>query len=153
MDQSYIGKLETIVKAVREWLRTLDEQPLHKFGDYVTGNGRPKRGDDFAFPGVYVLYEGEKVIYVGSAGKGRHHLKFRLADLFYFSSNVNLKDRFKHYLSKKLIEKYHRFDNIDSLRDYYYTKCKFRVIQTPDIQDARIIEAILIKILKPEYNQ
>jgi hypothetical protein len=29
-----------------------------------------------------VIYEGNKPIYVGSAGKGRHTLRYRIGDLF-----------------------------------------------------------------------
>ncbi|MEM2507339.1 MAG: hypothetical protein QXF61_09885, partial [Nitrososphaeria archaeon] len=34
------------------------------------------------FPGAYIIFEGNEPIYVGSAGKGRHPLKYRINDLF-----------------------------------------------------------------------
>lgn len=56
--EEFTKTLNAIIEAASGLNKYLDTQSLHQFSDHVTGNGRPKKGDDFVFPGVYVLIRG-----------------------------------------------------------------------------------------------
>jgi len=116
-------------------------------------NNRVK-GHELETPGCYVIYEYGKTrpIYIGSAGKGKHYLKYRIGDLFSYSQKS--KDPFYHTLTKKLImpNKIGRYKDIEELQEFYKEKCYLKIIETKTVREARILEDILIEILKPQYN-
>lgn len=143
-----IIKLNQIIELIKKGVKLLQVAKSYYFADFIKENWRFKNGK-FEFAGIYAIYEkGKGLIYIGSAGKGNHFLRYRIADLFYFSDN-----KFKHYLTEKLLNSLKRFDGIDSIRNFYLHDCYFRVVKTDTIRQARIIEEILIYLLNPKYNQ
>jgi len=176
--------VDSITEIIEEkWLELGNSKHL-KFNDYlekrISRKGREgwrtKRGllDHI---GVYVVYEGDKPIYVGSSGKGNNRLKHRIADIFGYTSGYKGReaDKFYHTLTKKLVlEKIPEglslktastnFVNaqakksileqaLDSVRNFYLEKCSFRVVMTDNIDQARMLEQVFLLLLNhPEYN-
>ena len=142
--------LSSILRLIKTKTKEFKKSPILRFEDFIKSNWRP-RSDKLNFIGVYAIYENEDaLIYIGHAGKGKHLLKYRIADLFY---NSELSESFKHTLTKKLLTKIKRFKNIGELRQFYLERCYFRVIQVSNVGDARILEETLISLLKPKYNE
>ena len=143
--------LTELTKKCSKYISAFEKSPKYNFGDVLKKNWKVKPGC-FEAPGVYAIYEkGKELIYIGSAGKGGHYLKYRLGDLFAY--NPRSKDmKFKHTLPYKLLEKIERFNNIDKLRNHFVNKCNFKVVETRTVREARIVESILIELLNPKYN-
>jgi len=95
------------------------------------------------FCGVYIIYEGRNIIYIGKSGGGA----YRIADLAYQKN-----DKFKHTLSQKII-KFKSFRNINEVMNFYREKCFLKVIKTGSDMDAEIVESIFIKLFRPKYNK
>ena len=74
-------RLEELLSLIREKWEEFSKAELHSFSEFVNENGKPKRGV-LNYGGVYVVYEGGEPIYVGSAGKGKRVLRYRIGDLF-----------------------------------------------------------------------
>jgi len=74
-------KCEDLLTFIREKCEAFQKVEYHSFNEFVDGDGKPKKGV-LKHIGVYVVYEGDKPIYVGSAGKGEHVLRYRIGDLF-----------------------------------------------------------------------
>ncbi|MFW6111149.1 MAG: hypothetical protein ACOC6H_03840 [Thermoproteota archaeon] len=125
------------------------------FKDYVKRNPWGPISAQLEYTGVYVVYEGNKPIYVGSAGKGERPLKYRIADLFCYSSDSE-SDPFYHTLTEKLVKEKNMEDTqkaLDEVREFYCEKCSFKVIKTGTVDLARMLEQVLIVLLgHPKYN-
>lgn len=143
--------LNGIIKIIRKYISDFEKSPRYNFRDILKDNWRVKKGF-FENPGVYAIYEkGGGLIYIGSAGKGKHYLRYRLGDLFIY--NPQYKDiKFTHSLTQKLILKIKRFKGIDNIRKHFVNKCYFKVVETGTVREARIVESILIELLNPRYN-
>jgi hypothetical protein len=102
-------ELDEIVNFLRAKFSEFQIAEKRSFKDLVKweSNFRGRRGI-LEYPGCYVIYEGEKPVYVGSAGKGRHVLKYRIGDLFFYTPGSG----YKHTLTMKLITD----ENISGLR-------------------------------------
>lgn len=150
METGIKEKFDKLVKNARQALRLVDSAPKINFNKIIKENWRARPGVA-EYPGVYIIYKGNKIIYIGSAGKGNHVLRFRIGDLFFYSESPRTDYRFHHYLSRKLIEK-GEFKTIGDLRNFYLNKCKIKLIETESIKEARAIEYILIAIFQPKYN-
>jgi len=143
-----------------KWIKLKNSKSLD-FKDFVKDNWGPKRGL-LEFIGVYVIYEGNTPIYVGSAGKGKHLLKYRIADLFNYSPGYSgrEKDKFYHTLTSKLVEEHRQAQRglsleqaLEDVRDFYLKSCTFKVVKTDTIDRARMLEQAFILLLKhPKYN-
>jgi hypothetical protein len=140
--------VEEILDRVRKQVTELETGAYLKFGAVIKENWRA-RTDVLKHAGVYVIYEKRRPIYVGEAGKGKHSLHYRIGDLFSFSPKA--KRHFHHTLTEKLLTKVRRFSSIEGTRDFYLS-CSFKVVKTDTFQQARTLEAILIELLKPIYN-
>ncbi len=116
--------------------------------DIIRPNWRP-RTDILRTPGVYVVYSRGRPIYVGMAGKGGHHLNYRLGDMFAYSRSSSR--HFHHALTDKLLTKDRRFARIGQVREYLLS-CKVKTVETSTFKQARTLEALLIELLKPKYN-
>lgn len=125
-----------------------------KFINFVSVDPRIKVGGVPEKPGVYIIYERGKPIYVGSSGKGKANLRTRFHDLFYFNPNPKSKDPWNHTLSFKLMDskKIGRFETIDQLREFYFTKCTFKFIEMRNVREAKVLEDLMILKLNPLYN-
>lgn len=107
----------------------------------------------FRSPGVYVISENDTAIYVGMTGKNKRTLNDRINDLFFYSpNNPKVTNRYHHMITGKLILKEQRFKNITEVTDYYLSSCSLKVVPTETFAQARTIEAILIELLQPRYN-
>ena len=138
--------LNDILRLIKTKTREFEKSPTLRFKDFIKPNWRPL-SDKLNFIGVYLIYENKnKLIYVGHAGKGKHFLKYRIADLFH-------DDPFKHTLTKKLLTKIKHFKNIGELRKFYLERCYFQVVKVDNVRNARILEDVLISLLKPRYNE
>lgn len=166
-----------VIELIREkWVEFNNSRRLN-FKNFVNPkNWRPKPGI-LGFRGVYVIFEGDIPIYVGSAGKGKHLLKYRIADLFNYTSGYKGReeDKFYHTLTRKLVEE--RIPNglslkdastnfvqnrpnktileqtLDSVKDFYLKKCSFKVLKTNNIDEARMLEQVFLLLLNhPKYN-
>lgn len=173
-----------VAKLIEEkWLELGNSENL-KFSDYLekrislTGREgwRAKRGL-LDYVGVYVAYEAEKPLYVGSSGKGDHRLKHRIADIFGYTSGYQgtEKGKFYHTLTMKLVseqipeglslkdastnfvnanpEKTMLQHALESVRNFYLSKCSFKIVITENIDQARMLEQVFILLLNhPKYN-
>ena len=88
-------------------------------------------------------------MHVGHAGKGTHTLNYRIGDIVCNSKTI---ENIHHTLTKKLIKEDRFSLSFDKLRSYYVDNCYIKIIETPTVRRARILEALLIDILNPEYN-
>ena len=143
-------KVNQITKFIDKKVAEFEDAPTIHFKDIIKENWGPRKGV-LELVGVYAIYEKNKgLIYVGSAGKGGHFMKYRMSDLFYFNAETN---RFKHSLTEKLLTKIRRFKTISEIRSFYLKKCYIKVVETESIRKARILEDVLIELLSPKYNQ
>jgi len=141
--------VESVLDYIRIKTAEFEKAPEERFQDIIKTNWRA-RTDVLNSPGVHVIYENRKVIYVGMAGKGKHSLNFRLGDLF-FHSEISGRNRFHHTLTEKLLTRVKRFKTIEEVRRFYF-RCRVKTVETGTFQQARTIEAVLIELLKPGYN-
>lgn len=144
-------KLNRIIKFIERGVEESKNAPLQTIGKFVKANWRPVSGK-LEYPGVYLIYQGrgKRLLYIGSAGKGGHYLKYRIGDLFAYG---NGKRKFKHTLTEKLLEKLKRFKAIDGTRAFYLIRCRIKIVPTKTVREARILEDVLIELLNPKYNQ
>ena len=106
-------------------------------------------------PWVYVIDENARIIYVGSTGKHKRTPADRFRDLLYYNpNNPEPSNRTSHTLTYKLVKpgKVGRFDNGKQVREFYSDRCSVRYVVTKDVFEAKLIEDILIRKLKPSYN-
>jgi len=146
-------KLEELLNFVREKYEEFSKAPFHSFSEFVDENGKPRRGV-LNYGGVYVVYEGDDPIYVGSAGKGKHVLRYRLGDLFSDYRGKQGERKYYHTLTKKLLEgEYKRFNTLEEVQKFYIEKCRLKILQIEPIRKAVLMEAVLINLKEPKYNK
>jgi len=152
-------KSEELFAFIKDKLEEFEKAERFPFGDFLYENGKPRKPPrrDLKFNGVYVVYEGEKPIYVGSTGGGkrrRHTLRDRLRDMFYDRKGRKEGQReYYHTVTKKLLEgKFKRFNSLDEVRRFLFNKCKVRVLRIDSVSRAKVMESVLIEMLKPIYN-
>ncbi|MBX7240385.1 MAG: hypothetical protein K1X92_01455 [Bacteroidia bacterium] len=90
--------------------------------------------------GVYLIYEDEKIIYIGKTNK--FHIRF----------GTDLKHESTHTLVGKLI-KSERFEDRYQVLDYFKTKCRIRIEFCETNREAEALEGIAIYLLEPELNK
>jgi hypothetical protein len=144
------SKLRLLFKLIEEKVEEFQHSEFHSFREFIDERYRPKKGV-LQFCGVYVIYEGDKPIYVGSAGKGRHTLRYRIGDLFSDYQSKTGERGYYHTLTRKLLKR-KNFNRLEDVRNFYITKCRLRIVKTDTIRQARVIEAALIEILNPCLN-
>jgi len=143
-----MSDLNEVLKFLKEGIAKFRKAEIMQFQDIIKSNWQPQK-EVLGFVGVYAIFEKNKgLIYIGSAGKGGHHIKYRMADLFYFGSK-----KFKHTLTEKFLTTLGRFKTIDEVRSFYFQKCYIKVVETKNIRQARILEEVLIYLYNPKYNQ
>jgi len=152
-------KSEELFAFIKAKLEEFEKAERFSFGDFLYENGKPRKPPrrDLKFNGVYVVYEGENPIYVGSTGGGkkrRHTLHDRLRDLFYdYKGATEGQRRYYHTLTRKLLKgKNKRFNSLDEVRRFLFNKCKVRVLRIDSISLAKVMESVLIALLEPWYN-
>lgn len=115
----------------------------------------PSWDDVPAAPGVYVIFEGDEVLYVGMAGRnGRGSLRNRLRD----HASGQMVNMFAQYLflarvqflSKERIT--HPRDAKAACRGYVAERCSFTYRVTAGAAEARELESRLKTDLKPVLN-
>jgi len=137
---------------IKKW-EEFQKAEYHLFNEFVDENGKPKKGV-LKHVGVYVVYEGDNPIYVGSAGKGKHVLRYRIGDLFSDCRGKKGERKYYHTLTRKLLTKYKRFNSLKEVQSFYFKECRLKILKTETISEARLMEAVLINLLepKPRYN-
>ena len=96
-------------------------------------------------PGVYLIYDNAKVIYVGQSTDVKRRL---WGD--HKSGRTN-GDMFNVYLERR----YHALDTVEKRHKYIRDNCAFRFLIAEDLRDKRtrnLFEAFLIADLDPELN-
>jgi len=151
-------KLDEIINFLKAKFSEFQTAEKRNFKDLVKYESRGRKGEFrgrkgvLEYPGCYVIYEGDKPIYVGSAGKGGHVLKYRMGDLFFHTPRSG----YGHNLSRKLTtnEKHKRFKNKDELREFYLNECSVKIIRTNNKQQAQLVEsALILHLNNPRYNE
>lgn len=134
----------------RKFIELLESRP-RRFKDVVPINRQIRINGIPRKRGVYIIFEEDRIIYVGSSGKGKANLKTRFYDLFYYNKNPESKSPFNHTLTRKLV-KSGRFKTADEVRNFYLEKCTFSFIEMETIEQARVLEDLLILESTPFYN-
>ena len=154
-----LRNLPKVLNDINDKCKSVRGLPLSDFAEYINvENYRTKKIKDepkikeLRSAGVYLIYEDNKIIYVGSAGK-KHTLRNRIGDLFTYRPNSVQSKGTNHNLTYKLMykEKYKRFDGIKGVRKFYF-RCRFKFIQTKGDAEAHSVESTLIMLLTPKYN-
>jgi len=137
---------------IKKW-EEFQKAEYHLFNEFVDENGKPKKGV-LKHVGVYVVYEGDKPIYVGSAGKGKHVLRYRLGDLFSDYRGKKGERKYYHTLTRKLLTKYKRFNSLEEVQSFYFKECRLKILEIETLKESRLMEAVLINLLEPKpiYN-
>ena len=91
--------------------------------------------------GVYIFFNNEQVEYIGSTNDLYRRLKH---DLWGSLGQTQQ----PHVFGRKIIEKY---GNVDEARNCL-RRLELKIIETEDLGIARVLEQILIYLLKPKYN-
>ena len=106
-------------------------------------------------PGVYVVYDGDEVIYVGMAGRnGRGSLRRRLRD----HASGQIVNMFAQYLFLARVQFEdenritHPHDAKLACRSYVREHCSFRYGAAEDAREARALELRLKSELEPTFN-
>jgi excinuclease UvrABC nuclease subunit len=111
----------------------------------ISSSGLLNLADLEALPktsGVYMVYRNNSVVYVGSTKNLRRRTRNFLKRVL--EKHIP-KGEFKHTLNTKLFK-------LGTLTPSFYSRCSFRVLETKDIYEARLLEQLLISIFKPRYN-
>lgn len=158
-----LEELRLTLSQIESSCKNLKSEPFRKFADYVNiqaGKVSQKEKElpkvkELESAGVYVLYDGDEICYVGSAGSN-HTVRYRIKDLFAYNESYEGKsERWGHNLTWKLmrdVENKHKIsEKIDDVRDFYF-KCRFKFIKAKEDADAHAIEQVLIMLFKPKYN-
>lgn len=149
-------KIEELLAFIKAKFEEFEGAPYFSFADFLYEDGSwrkpPKHKLDFG--GVYVIYEQGKPIYVGSAGKGKHTLRYRLGDLFHdYKGQKEGERRYYHTLTRKLLKgELKRFNSLDEVRHFFFDKCSIRILRIDSVSQAKVMESVLIELLKPMYN-
>ena len=106
-------------------------------------------------PGVYVVYDGPEVIYVGMAGRnGKGSLRRRLKD----HRTGQMVNMFAQYLFLARVQFIpeeritHPKEAKAACHEYIVTRCNFRYVTTQDGAEARQLEHKLKGTLMPALN-
>src|SRR4030043_143942 len=132
---------------IKEKWRMLENSEKLLFKDFIQKNWRAKNIDYLNDPGVYVVYEGDIAVYVGSAGKGKHFIRYRIGDLFGYRPRA--KKPFYHTLTMKLLKERNGSEDlsnvsrlVDDARGHLMKTCSFKVIRTDNVRQARMLEYV-----------
>ena len=106
-------------------------------------------------PGVYIIYDGPEVLYVGMAGRdGSGSLRKRLKD----HSSGQVVNMFAQYLFLARVQfvspervTHPRTAKL-ACRDYILERCALRFRVMPNAVEARALESVLKRQLKPALN-
>ena len=94
--------------------------------------------DDLEIRGIYAIYEGDEVIYIGES----RNIKDRLY-------NHLLKLKGNHNLRTEKLCGYKNLDTNEEILDFLLTKCRFKVIG--EIYKDRL-EKFAIGVINPKFN-
>ena len=125
----------------------LNRQPVHRFADW------PNRDVPKGKPGVYLIYQGDRWIYIGMSFK---NLQSRLNQ---HASGRRSGDQFCVYVSDRLVMKNLTDEQIKGIsqgtysldhqiRDFIRTELSYRYVLVPDDPTARALESHGLQIAK-----
>jgi len=95
--------------------------------------------DDLKIRGIYAVYEGDEIIYIGMS----RNIKDRLY-------NHLLKLKGTHDLRTKKLCGYKNLDTNEEILDFLLTKCRFKIIK--EIYKDRL-EKFAIGVINPKFNR
>lgn len=95
--------------------------------------------------GIYVVYEGEEVVYIGSAFGEDRSFESRCNQHIQNGSGGTLRIK---------IGRYHKIDDAKAI-DYIIKNCKIKFIEfhKSNPRDIKLEEYLFIGIFKPKYNE
>ena len=68
---------DDLLTFIKEKCEEFQQSKYCSFEEFVDDRYKTRKGV-LEHPGVYVIYEGNSPIYAGSAGRGKHSLRFRI---------------------------------------------------------------------------
>lgn len=89
-------------------------------------------------PGIYLVYEGDEPIYLGSSVNIRRRV---FSQLFRNRS---------HYFAYEMVDQ--RFHSIDKFQDYLTSRCTVQWLVTDGETEAHWLERFVAGVLRPIYN-
>ena len=145
--KKYISlSLNNIIIKIKDKINEFKTINPIKFSDMISGYKKNKEKFDVLIPqkfGVYIIFENKTPIYVGSTS----NLRKRISDFIFHHINPKANT---HILTEKLVKE--RFKTKKGFYNFLRSKCILIPITTNSLIEAKILEAILIGILKPKYN-
>jgi excinuclease UvrABC nuclease subunit len=135
--------LDEALRILANYYDKLKNVERKKFRDFVAVDTKIRVKGIPKEPGVYQIFEGGKLIYVGSARR----LKDRIHNLFYGNHTLTAK------LWKSKSGEERRFRNLREVQNFYLNRCTFNFITTDEYKEALALEGILIMHDSPIYNK
>jgi len=111
-------------------LADLLKGPRIRFGE--------KSSDMPRAPSIYLVYEGNEPVYVGSSTNLRRRV---------FSQLFRAKN---HYFASQMIEQ--RVQNIEKFQDYLISRCTVQWLATDGEDQAHWLERFVAGVIRPIYN-
>ena len=130
-----LEKYSKLMERIRDYLLIFLRVERIKISDIKRSNYEEK-------PGTYIFMKEDKAIYVGSTGNLYRRLRHDLL------SSLG-QEKQPHSFGRKLIKE---LKNIERAREYI-KNLDLKIIITEDEYEAKVLEQILIYILKPKYNK
>lgn len=89
-------------------------------------------------PGVYLVYEGNEPVYVGSSKNLRRRVLYQLLGAR------------KHYLASQMIK--YRFHSKPRFQAHLIAHCSIRYIETEGVEEVHWLERFITGVIRPIYN-
>jgi hypothetical protein len=89
-------------------------------------------------PGVYLVYEGDDPIYLGSSVNIRRRLFSQL-----FRNN-------SHYFASEMVDQ--KFHNLEKYQDFLISRCTVQWLATDSSEEAHWLERFVAGVIRPKYN-
>jgi len=125
------SRIKSGVRVGRNGLINLLNEPRVQFGK-LTPDVIPKA------PGVYLVYEGDEPVYVGSSKNLRRRVRYQLLGAR------------KHYLATQMIR--YRFHSKHKFQVHLMTQCSVRYMDTEGADEAKWLEKFVAGVIRPIYN-
>lgn len=123
--------MNELLNALNEKYRTLI------FSDFISFEEVSKMKN---IMGVYMIHEGDKIIYIGKTNK--FHVRF----------GTDLRHETTHTLVRKLI-KSGRFEDRKEVKNHFINSCSIKIEICQSDREAEALEHIAIYLLNPLYNK
>ena len=126
-------RFEQIISALKR-----DFERIHVAQEMPLSEAKPSKGK----PGVYMLFFEGNLQYVGSSKNLYKRIR----------SNLLSGDEKSHTLINKLCKLRENWDKYKA-RKFLKSSAKIKFIKTDSVENAKILEGVLIAVYKPYYNK